>query len=66
MKNKYDFSKAERGKFHNPTGEFLLPIYLEADIDAFVRRMATEQGVDTQELVNKWLRHTVNLLQTVA
>ena len=32
MKESYDFSKGERGKFYNPTAEFELPIYLDADI----------------------------------
>ena len=46
MKESYDFSGAERGKFHNPKVEFELPIYLDADILIFFQTIADTNGTD--------------------
>ena len=56
MKAEYDFSKAERGKFYDPKAVFNLPIYLEKDVDEFMRKLADEKGKDVEEMVNDWLR----------
>jgi hypothetical protein len=34
MKNEYDFSKAERGKFHRPDAKFFMPIYLDEEVQS--------------------------------
>ena len=43
MKAEYDFSKGERGKFYNLKAVFNLPIYLEKDVDDFIRKLADER-----------------------
>ena len=48
MKAEYDFSKAERGKFYNPKAVFNLPIYLEKDVDKFIRKLANEKRKDVE------------------
>ena len=53
MKAEYDFSKGERGKFYDPKAVFNLPIYLEKDVDEFMRKLADETGKDAEELVNE-------------
>lgn len=65
MKAEYDFSQGERGKFYHPDTEFSFPVYLEPDVDVFMSKLADEQGVDVQELVNEWLRMNIKLVQTV-
>ena len=40
MKAKYDFSKAERGKFYDPNATFKFPIYLDNEVQEFVRKKA--------------------------
>ncbi len=62
---KYDFSKAERGKFYHPDVEFSFPVYLEQDVDDFLTKLADEKGVNIQELVNEWLRVNIQLVQSV-
>ena len=64
MKAEYDFSKGERGKFHRPNAEFNIPIYLDPDVDEFIRRLASKKGKDTEQLVNEWLRHDIRLVQS--
>jgi hypothetical protein len=65
MKAKYDFSKGERGKFYNSGAVFNLPIYLEKDVDDFIRKLADEKGKDVEKLVNEWLRGNMQLIQSV-
>ena len=65
MKAEYDFLKAERGKFYNSQAVFNLPIYLEKDVDEFIRKLADENGKDVEELVNEWLRGNMQLIQSI-
>ena len=65
MKTEYDFSKGERGKFYNPKAVFSLPIYLEKDVDDFIRKLADEKGKDPETLVNELLRGNIQLIQSI-
>ncbi|MBX3016153.1 MAG: hypothetical protein KF832_31820 [Caldilineaceae bacterium] len=64
MKDKYDFSKGERGKFYNPNAVFKFPLYLEPDVDAYMTKLAERKGVDVQALVNEWLRSSIQLVKS--
>ena len=64
MKAEYDFSKGERGKFYRADVALNLPIYLEPDVDEFIRRLASEMGKDVEKLVNEWLRHDIQLIRS--
>jgi hypothetical protein len=55
MKEEYDFSKGERGKFFYPDAELCLPVYLEPDIADFMRKLAGQKDTDIEKLVNDWL-----------
>jgi hypothetical protein len=65
MKAQYDFSKAERGKFYRPDAVFHLPVYLEPDVEDFIRQIADERNVDMQMLINEWLRASIKVIQSV-
>jgi hypothetical protein len=65
MKQEYDFSRAERGKFHHPDAEFSFPVYLEPDVNDFVNKLADEKDIDVQKLVNEWLRADIRLIESV-
>ena len=56
MAKEYDFSGAERGKFHRPDATFQVPVYLEADSLAFVQEIARRKGTDVSQVVNDTLR----------
>ena len=43
MKAEYNFSKGERGKFHNPKAVFNLPIYSKKDRDDCRHKLANER-----------------------
>lgn len=65
MKAEYDFSKGVRGKFYAPDAVFNFPIYLEPDVEEFMRLLAEEKGVELQELVNNWLRANIQFTQSL-
>jgi len=65
MKAEYDFSKGVRGNFYEPDAVFNFPIYLEPDVDEFMRKLAEEKGIDLQELVNNWLRANIQFAQSI-
>ena len=52
MKPEYDFSKGERGKFFRPNAELRLPIYLDADVQAYLAERAAQKGIPLGEMVN--------------
>jgi hypothetical protein len=56
MKNEYDFSKAERGKFYRHHAEHSLPIYLDADNLLFVTKIAQRNKSNISEVVNDLIR----------
>ena len=62
MKKEYDFSKGVRGKFFNKNAKMNLPIYLEPDVEAFIRKYADEKKQDTESLVNELLRNSMEEL----
>jgi hypothetical protein len=64
MKPKYDFSKAERGKFFRPNAELRLPIYLDANIQTYLAERAAEKGVPLREMVNTLLEKEIQIIES--
>ena len=56
MKEEYDFSKGERGKFHQPDAKFNLPVYLDEDNLSFVEEIADRKKTDISSVVNELIR----------
>jgi len=44
MKDEYDFSKAERGRFHRSDAVLTPPVHLEAEVLAFLTARAEARG----------------------
>lgn len=65
MRKEYDFSKGERGKFYHPNATLNLPIYLDPDIAEFIQKYARGKNVDSETIVNEWLRNNIKVVQTV-
>lgn len=65
MKPEYDFSKGERGKFFRPDAELRLPIYLNADIQAYLAERAAQKGIPLGEMVNTMLKQEIQMIETV-
>jgi hypothetical protein len=65
MNAEYDFSRGERGRFHDPDAVFSFPVYLDPDVDNFLSTLADERDTSVQDLVNEWLRMNIQLVRTV-
>jgi hypothetical protein len=65
MRNNYDFSKGERGKFYRPDIKLNLPIYLDDEVMAFVERLAQKKGTDSSSIVNNLLRGDMLISEVV-
>jgi len=65
MKKEYDFSRGVRGKFYRPDTELRMPVYLEPDAAAFLRKIAEEKGTDVQQIVNDLIRRDIDLIKSV-
>ena len=69
MKEQYDFSKGERGKFYRKNAKLNLPIYLDDDVLQFVEGVAKKKKMDIQTVVNRLLKNDIKvaeLLQWIA
>jgi hypothetical protein len=64
MKDEYDFSTGEKGKFYRDDIQIDLPIYLEPDVADFLNKIATRKGIDVATIVNDWIKKDIALIET--
>ena len=64
MKREYDFSKAERGKFHRPGLELAPPVHLDAEVLSWLTMQAKSKGTTLNALVNELLKKDIELIET--
>jgi hypothetical protein len=65
MKKEYDFSKGTRGKFFRPDAKLNLPVYLDAEVQDFVQRVAEQKRTNISAVVNLLLRSDMKLVDVV-
>ena len=65
MKEEYDFSNAQRGRFYRPGAQLNIPVYLDQDIESWFAEKAKAKGVNLQSLVNDLLRKDISLIEEV-
>ncbi len=63
MKDEYDFSGAEQGKFHRPGAVLVAPVYLDPDVLADLQKRAAAHDKTLNDIVNALLRADIALLQ---
>ncbi len=63
MKDHYDFSKGERGKFYQADAVFKLPVYLKQAVEAYLTQKAEAKGIDLSDLVNDLLKKDIELIE---
>jgi hypothetical protein len=63
MPAEIDFSHGVRGKFYRPEASLRLPVYLEADVQAYLVALATRKGVPLSELTNELLKKEIAILE---
>jgi len=63
MPTEIDFSKGTRGKFFRPDAALNLPVYLDAEVQAYLSARAKARGVDVGQLVNELLKKDIELIE---
>ena len=63
MRDEYDFSNAERGKFHRPNASLAPPVHLDPEVLAFLTARAQARGISLSELVNALLKKDIELIE---
>ena len=58
-----DFSRGRRGQFYRPQTRLNLPVYLEAEVEAYLAARAKAKGVDVGQLVNELLKKDIELIE---
>ena len=65
MKQEYDFSKGERGKFFHENARLNLLVYLDEEVQTYLQERAKAKGVEVARLVNEMLRQDIKLIEAV-
>jgi len=65
MREEYDFSKGERGKFYNASAQKNLPVYLDADVLDYFSVKAKAKGVELNKMVNELLKKDIALIEGI-
>jgi hypothetical protein len=63
MKDEYDFSNAERGRFYLQDAILAPPVHLDADVLAFLAARAAARGMSLNALVNALLKKDIELIE---
>ena len=58
-----DFSKGARGKFFTPGARLNLPVYLQADVEAYLAERAQVRSIEVEQLVNELLKKDIELIE---
>ncbi len=65
MKQEYNFSNGERGKFFQNNARLNLPVYLDEDVLHYLQERARSKGVEVNQLVNDILKQDIKLFEAV-
>lgn len=66
MKDHYDFSKAERGKFFRDNATLRIPVYLEPEVRRYLSERAKAKGIEIGDLVNDLLKRDIEMIEAAS
>jgi len=68
MKEEYDFTNAEQGKFYRPIEELEIPIYLDKDIREFLMKKIQKKGssFSLNSIVNALIKQDIEISKKIA
>lgn len=66
MKDEYDFTNAEQGKFYVPIDEVQMPIYLDQDVLQYVNQKCDFDADRIRSLINDWLRKDIEIAKRIS
>lgn len=65
MPAEIDFSGGARGKFYRPNAKLNLPVYLDAEVQAYLANIAAIKGMQMSDLANDLLKHGIEMIEAV-
>jgi predicted HicB family RNase H-like nuclease len=65
MKDEYDFSKAQRGKFFRRDLQLIPPIQLDPEVLSYLAERAAARGISLNALVNELLKKEIEVIEAV-
>jgi predicted HicB family RNase H-like nuclease len=65
MKDEYDFTKAERGKFFRRDAQLIPPVHLDPEVLSYLAARAEARGTSLNDLVNELLKKDIELIEAV-
>jgi len=66
MKEEYNFTNAEQGKFYRPLEELEIPIYLDKDVRTFFMDKMRAKNFSLNQLVNSILKQDIEITKKLA
>jgi hypothetical protein len=63
MKDEYDFSKAERGRFFRPNAQLMPPVHLDPEVLSYLAERAEARGTSLNKLINELLKKDIELIE---
>ena len=63
MKDEYDFSKAQRGRFFRQGAVLAPAVHLDPEVLAFLTARARAHGISLNDLVNELLKKDIELIE---
>jgi hypothetical protein len=64
MKDEYDFSNAERGKFYRAGAQLTPPVHLDPEILSYLEARADALHKSLDEVVNDLLRKDIEIIES--
>ena len=64
MPAEIDFSGGTRGKFFRAGVALKLPVYLDADVQAYLAAMAAARGVTLSDVANDLLKREIAIIES--
>jgi hypothetical protein len=63
MKDEYDFTDAEQGKFYRPIEELDIPIYLDRDVKEYLLKNMKSKGPDfsLNKMINALIKKDIEI-----
>jgi hypothetical protein len=65
MPAEIDFSRGTRGQFYRHNARLNVPVYLDADVQAYLGAIAAKRGIPLSVLTNDLLKKEIAILQTL-
>jgi len=63
MKDEYDFSNAERGKFFRRDAQLIPPVHLDPEVLSYLAARAEAHGTSLNDLVNELLKKDIERIE---